>query len=68
MQIEQRPLTDIKPYKKNPRKNSSGVDAVAESIRLFGFRQPIVVDADGVIVARWEAFTGRKATVSPSQS
>ncbi len=48
--IELRPLAEIKPYEKNPRINDAAVDAVAESIRRFGFRQPIVVDADGVIV------------------
>jgi len=50
MKIEQRPLAEIKPYEKNPRINDAAVDAVAESLRRFGFRQPIVVDADGVIV------------------
>lgn len=50
MRIEQRPLSEIKPYDKNPRINDAAVDAVAESLRQFGFRQPIVVDADGVIV------------------
>ncbi|GJQ27728.1 MAG: methyltransferase [Phycisphaerae bacterium] len=50
MNIELRPLAAIKPYEKNPRINDAAVDAVAESIRRFGFRQPIVVDADGVIV------------------
>ena len=50
MKIELRPLAEIKPYEKNPRLNDGAVDAVAESIRRFGFRQPIVVDADGVIV------------------
>jgi len=58
MNVELRPLTEIKPYEKNPRINDAAVDAVAESIRRFGFRQPIVVDADGVIVCghtRWKA-------------
>jgi len=58
MKIELRPLAEIKPYEKNPRLNDGAVDAVAESIRRFGFRQPIVVDADGVIVVghtRWKA-------------
>ena len=40
----------IKPYPENPRQNDGAVDAVAASIREFGFRQPIVVDDDGVIV------------------
>src|SRR5262249_32422941 len=34
----------------NPRLNDAGVDAVAASIREYGFRQPIVVDEDGVIL------------------
>lgn len=53
-----RSLSTIHPYAKNPRKNDGAVDAVAESIRQFGFRQPIVVDAQGVIVCghtRWKA-------------
>ncbi|MBX3433282.1 MAG: ParB N-terminal domain-containing protein [Pirellulales bacterium] len=50
MKIEQRPLTAIRPYDQNPRNNDDAVAAVAESIREFGFRQPIVVDAEGVIV------------------
>ncbi|NQT18729.1 MAG: ParB N-terminal domain-containing protein, partial [Planctomycetes bacterium] len=48
----------IKPYDRNPRINDKAVDAVAASLKEFGFRQPIVVDADGVIVAghtRWKA-------------
>ncbi len=50
MKIELRPLADIRPYDKNPRINDAAVDAVAASIKEFGFRQPIVVDADGVII------------------
>ncbi|MCG2684491.1 MAG: ParB N-terminal domain-containing protein [Planctomycetales bacterium] len=50
MHIEMRPITDIRPYENNPRQNDAAVDAVAESIRQFGFRQPIVVDAEGVII------------------
>jgi ParB-like chromosome segregation protein Spo0J len=58
MNVELRPPAAIKPYEKNPRDNDEAVNAVAESIRRFGFRQPIVVDADGVIVCghtRWKA-------------
>jgi len=50
MKIEMRKTTDIKPYDKNPRDNDAAVDAVAHSIREYGFRQPIVVDKDGVII------------------
>ncbi len=50
MKIELRKLSEIKPYEKNPRLNDEAVGAVAESIREFGFRQPIVVDTEGVII------------------
>src|SRR5580692_12234552 len=50
MKIKLRALSTIKPYPGNPRHNDPAVDAVAASIQEFGFRQPIVVDAEGVIV------------------
>jgi len=50
MKIELRKIVEIKPYEKNPRFNDDAVDAVAASIREFGFRQPIVVDANDVII------------------
>ena len=50
MLIEERPLASIRPYDNNPRINDPGVDAVAASIKEFGFRQPIVVDEAGVII------------------
>ena len=51
MQIETRSIDDIKPYEKNPRYNAPAVAAVAKSIEQFGFRQPIVIDEGGVIIA-----------------
>lgn len=50
MHIELRNISDIKPYAHSPRRNDQAVDAVAASIREFGFRQPIVLDEDGVII------------------
>lgn len=50
VKIELRDVADVHPYPNNPRVNDSGVDAVAASLRKFGFRQPIVVDSDGVII------------------
>jgi DNA modification methylase len=50
MHVEERPITSIRPYEQNPRLNDSAVDAVAASIQEFGFRQPIVVDEQGVII------------------
>ncbi len=58
MQVELRDLSKIVPYANNPRENDQAVDAVAQSIREFGFRQPIVIDADGMIIVghtRWKA-------------
>ena len=43
-------ITDVKPYKNNPRRNGKAVDAVAASIEEFGWRAPIVVDKDMVII------------------
>lgn len=40
----------LKPYDKNPRKNKEAVKYVAESIKKFGFKQPIVIDKNNVIV------------------
>lgn len=51
MQIEQVSINDIKPYENNPRSNDGAVEAVANSIREFGFKVPIIIDKDGVIIA-----------------
>ena len=51
MQIEYKRLDEIKPYENNPRKNDEAVQYVANSIRSFGFKVPIVIDRKGVIVA-----------------
>ena len=51
MKIEELKVSDLIPYENNPRKNEGAVDAVAESIREFGFRVPIVVDKENVIVS-----------------
>ena len=50
MKVTLRPITEIKPYERNPRINEDAVDAVSASIKEFGFRQPIVVDSDNVII------------------
>lgn len=44
-------LKKIKQYEKNPRKNDEAVGPVAESIKEFGFKCPIILDKDNVIVA-----------------
>jgi len=50
--------SEITPYENNPRINSGAVDVVARSIQEYGFKQPIVVDKDNVIIVghtRWKA-------------
>ena len=44
-------IEDLKPYENNPRVNDNAVDAVAASIKEFGFKVPIIVDQNSVIVA-----------------
>ena len=51
MKIQYKKITEITPYEKNPRKNDEAVDYVAKSIEEFGFKVPIVIDKNGVIVA-----------------
>ena len=51
MDIKYVAIDEIKPYESNPRKNDGAVDAVASSIDQFGFKQPILVDKDMVIIA-----------------
>ena len=51
MKITEININDIHPYENNPRINDDAVDAVAASIQEFGWKQPIVVDVNNVIVA-----------------
>lgn len=51
LQIEYKAIDDIMPYEKNPRLNDDAVKYIAESIKEFGFLNPILLDQDGVIVA-----------------
>lgn len=43
-------ITSLKEYENNPRVNDAAVDKVAASIREFGFKVPIVIDSNNVIV------------------
>lgn len=45
------PIGEIRPYEKNPRKNAKAVKYVKASIEKFGFKQPIIVDSNRVIIA-----------------
>lgn len=51
MKILEKRIDEIFPYEGNPRKTDGAVAAVAESIKRFGFKVPIVVDANMVIIA-----------------
>ena len=51
MEIITKKLKDIKPYGKNPRRNDEAVASVAASIEEFGWKVPLVIDKDGIIVA-----------------
>lgn len=50
MNIIEMSVDDLIPYENNPRKNDEAVDKVALSISAFGFKVPIVIDKDNVIV------------------
>ena len=50
MEVKDVKLSEIRPYENNPRFNDDAVEAVANSIQEFGFKQPIVVDSEGVII------------------
>ena len=51
MEIVYKKIGELKPYENNPRKNDEAVDAVAASISEFGWKVPVVIDKDNVIVA-----------------
>lgn len=51
MEIVYKKLNQIKPYEKNPRRNDEAVEYVANSIKEFGFKVPIVIDNNGIIIA-----------------
>lgn len=58
MKLKTVPMSAVKPYERNPRKNDDAVDAVAESIRQCTYVAPIIVDENNVILAghtRWKA-------------
>lgn len=50
MQIIEKSIADIRPYENNPRNNEAAIQYVANSIKDFGFKVPIVIDKNGVII------------------
>ena len=69
MKIEMMKIKDLIPYEKNAKRhNRQQIQNVAESIRRFGFAQPLVVDKDNVLfldghvaINTWEFPINRKA-------
>lgn len=51
IEIKYIPINDIKPYKNNPRLNEEAIPYVMNSIKEFGFKNPIILDKNNVIVA-----------------
>lgn len=51
MEIKNIKIEELIPYEKNPRRNDEAVQYVAESIKQFGFKVPIIVDKNNIIVA-----------------
>jgi DNA modification methylase len=60
MEVRLFPIDQVRPYENNPRMNDDAVDAVANSIREFGWRVPIVCDVDMVIIAGHTRFKAAK--------
>ena len=56
LKIEYFPINNIKPYKNNPRNNDQAVEKVLNSIKEFGFKNPIIIDENKIIInghTRW---------------
>lgn len=51
MEIIYKNINELHPYENNPRKNDSAVEAVAASIKEFGFKVPVIIEKNGTIVA-----------------
>lgn len=51
MEIKEIKIEELKPYENNPRHNEAAVGPVANSIKEFGFKVPIIIDKDNVIIA-----------------
>ena len=51
MEVIYKSTKEIKPYENNPRNNNEAVEKVAVSITDYGFRVPIIIDSNNVIVA-----------------
>ena len=61
MQVIEKELSWLKPYANNPRDNESAVEPVANSIKEFGFKVPIVATSDGEIINGHTRFKASKS-------
>lgn len=61
MEIESVKIEDLIPYENNPRNNDEAVEGVKASIREFGFKIPMVIDQNNVIVCGHTRFKAAKA-------
>ncbi len=61
MQVFEKKINELKEYKNNPRKNDKAVEYLKSSIRDFGFKVPIVIDKDDVIVCGHTRLKAAKA-------
>lgn len=61
LQVQYVPLSNLKPYDKNPRDNSKAVARVAKSLTEFGWKQPLVVDKDMVIIVGHTRYQAAKS-------
>lgn len=50
LKVINKSIADIKPCENNPRFNDSAVEYVANSIKQFGFKVPIIIDSNNVII------------------
>lgn len=61
MNVQYKKLSELKPYKKNAKKHpKEQVERIAESIRQFGFTQPVLIDKDNIVVAGHGRILGAK--------
>ena len=51
MEIVYKNISELQPYKNNPRNNNEAVEYVANSIKEFGFKVPIIIDKNNEIIA-----------------
>ncbi len=61
LKVELRPIASLKPYARNPRTHSARqLGQIADSIRQFGFTNPVLIDAVGEVIAGHGRIKGAK--------